>query len=303
MGERVIYERDGTGKLTTEAKFEVERLSKEVVFREHKLTKAEKEEYEEFYVNLDPDYVYKRKGPQKLKWIEKAFKALLKANSVKSNSIYDIISNSKFIENIPDAQGRAIYELIYKNSGFFTEKQQKFLASPRFQLFNKHAVMTVLDSDEEDAGFAPKKRPLRDEEKTQAQLDAEAKERDRLNDIEMEMEEQREAKRRKRLDEEQEEINKRSVSRSRSRSYSPPPKSESESESEEKKTKKHVLTTILGRRFDIKPDGKPKVERRMDPTDGQMYSLAEYVAEYGGTELDPPQQWSANIASAFFFNE
>mmetsp|Transcript_45812 Transcript_45812/g.83987 ORF Transcript_45812/g.83987 Transcript_45812/m.83987 type:complete len:251 (-) Transcript_45812:123-875(-) len=45
------------------------------------------------------------------------------------------------------------------------------------------------------------------------------------------------------------------------------------------------------------------VERRIDPADGQAYSLAEFVQEYGGSIDNPPDAWGLARATAFIFKE
>ena len=35
------------------------------------------------------------------------------------------------------------------------------------------------------------------------------------------------------------------------------------------------------------------MELRIDPADGGAYTLADFLAEYGGSEEDPPEQWTA----------
>lgn len=299
MAERIIYDRDGAGKLTSEAKYELERLNKEVVCREYKESRRDKDEFEEKYVNMDPEYVFKRKPVQRLKWLEKAFEALLNSR-IKPNGVYDIISHNRFVDGVNDSMGRPMYQLVDKNAGFFTERQQRFLASNRFILFKKYSVMTILDSDEEDAAFQAKKRPLKDSEKTEAQKAKEAierAERERLADA---LEEKQDEKKRRRLEEEKAAKEARSESESRSRSHSPPAQSSSDAESDDELKKKKNEANHISR---IRPDGKPRVERRIDPADGAMYSLEEFIAEYGGSDINPPLQWMQNIHTAFFYNE
>lgn len=43
------------------------------------------------------------------------------------------------------------------------------------------------------------------------------------------------------------------------------------------------------------------VERRIDPNDGQAYTLAEFMEEYGGTADQPPDAWHNARHSAFIF--
>lgn len=315
MTERLIYERDGTGKLTSEAKYELERLNKEVVRREYKETKQDKDNYEEHFVNLDPSYVFKRKGPQKIKWLEKAFQGMLDSR-IKPNIIYDIISHTKFLDGLSEGNGVTIYNMVEKNLGFFTEKQQRYFVSPRFQLYKKHAVMTILDSDDEDTGFVKQERPVRDEDKPEWQRKLEAKEREEREKLEEEREAKLEAlreKKRKREEEENAERKRnrsRSASPSRSRSRS---SARSQSSSHGRAPKRsndknadEAGNTVERNRFGpcaVRPDGKPKVERRIDPTDGNMYTLKDFCEEYGGDETNPPQQWKDNSHTSFLFNE
>jgi len=44
-------------------------------------------------------------------------------------------------------------------------------------------------------------------------------------------------------------------------------------------------------------------ERRVDPADGQAYSLAEFVAEYGGSIDAPPDKWHLQRHTAFIYKE
>jgi hypothetical protein len=43
------------------------------------------------------------------------------------------------------------------------------------------------------------------------------------------------------------------------------------------------------------------IERRIDPADNQMYSLEEFVAEYGGSLSEPPRLWEDQAHTAFVF--
>lgn len=316
MTERLIYERDGAGKLTSEAKYELERLNKEVVRREYKESRTDREFADESFVNLDPSYVFKRKPAQKLKWLEKVFGALLE-NRIKPNSVYDIISHSKFIEGISGSIGESVYSLLEKNFGFFTEKQQRYFASPRFELYKKHAVMTILDSDDEDAGFKTASRPVRDEDKPDWLLRKEAKEREEREKLEEEKEAKlfaaRELKR-KREEEEEREMKKNRISPSRSRSRSSARSESSSSRARKKRSddkEKEGSSKQGGVRTDlnrfgpcaVRPDGKPKIERRIDPADGTMYTLEEFCQEYGGDRENPPQQWKDNSHTSFLYNE
>eukprot|EP00928_Gymnodinium_smaydae_P082791 TRINITY_DN66080_c0_g1_i1.p1 TRINITY_DN66080_c0_g1~~TRINITY_DN66080_c0_g1_i1.p1 ORF type:complete len:291 (+),score=81.91 TRINITY_DN66080_c0_g1_i1:117-875(+) len=45
------------------------------------------------------------------------------------------------------------------------------------------------------------------------------------------------------------------------------------------------------------------IERRVDPADGQAYTLAEFVAEYGGSVDSPPDLWHNQRHTAFIFKE
>mmetsp|Transcript_62823 Transcript_62823/g.149850 ORF Transcript_62823/g.149850 Transcript_62823/m.149850 type:complete len:252 (+) Transcript_62823:89-844(+) len=45
------------------------------------------------------------------------------------------------------------------------------------------------------------------------------------------------------------------------------------------------------------------VERRIDPADGQAYTLSEFVQEYGGSLDNPPDAWGLARATAFIFKE
>jgi len=45
------------------------------------------------------------------------------------------------------------------------------------------------------------------------------------------------------------------------------------------------------------------VERRVDKADGGAYTLAEFVAEYGGSMDAPPDTWNLARATAFIFKE
>jgi len=45
------------------------------------------------------------------------------------------------------------------------------------------------------------------------------------------------------------------------------------------------------------------VERRIDPSDGAAYTVADFVAEYGGSVDAPPQEWHLARASSFIFKE
>jgi len=316
MTERLIYERDGAGKLTSEAKYELERLNKEVVRREYKESRTDRENFDEAFVNLDPNYVFKRKPAQKLKWLEKVFGALLD-NRIKPNPVYDIISHSKFIEGISGSLGESVYSLIEKNLGFFTEKQQRYFASPRFELHKKHAVMTILDSDDEDAGFKVASRPVRDEDKPSWLLRKEVGEREEREKLEEEREAKIEAAReikRKREEEELREMKKnrtsptrsRSRSSARSESSSPSRARKKRSDDKEKEGSSHNGATAALTRFGpctVRPDGKPKIERRIDPADGTMYTLEEFCQEYGGDLENPPQQWKDNSHTSFLYNE
>lgn len=291
---KTVYERDSAGKLTLEAKFSLEKLDKEVVRREHKESKALRDAYEETFVNLDPEYVFKRKPPQRLKWLEKAFNALLEGR-LKSNLVYDLISHGKFLEGVNQSVGDAIFKLVDRNLGFFTPKQQKYFSSPRFVLYKKHAVMDILDSDEEVPVFKPAERPMKDEDKPEWKLKIERQE--------AQVREEEEAKREERRKQKDREAEGRSRSRSRSSGASSrvaqrqPTDEEKDDDDDEKEEKKEAPIPT------VRPDGKPKVERRIDPQDGNMYSLAEFMAEYGGTVEDPPVQWVRNKHSAFLFNE
>eukprot|EP00927_Polykrikos_kofoidii_P050533 TRINITY_DN4442_c0_g1_i1.p2 TRINITY_DN4442_c0_g1~~TRINITY_DN4442_c0_g1_i1.p2 ORF type:complete len:257 (-),score=69.08 TRINITY_DN4442_c0_g1_i1:1182-1952(-) len=43
------------------------------------------------------------------------------------------------------------------------------------------------------------------------------------------------------------------------------------------------------------------IERRVDPVDGQAYTLAEFCQEYGGSMENPPDQWANQRLTAFVF--
>jgi len=44
-----------------------------------------------------------------------------------------------------------------------------------------------------------------------------------------------------------------------------------------------------------------KIERRVDSADGQMYTLADFIDAYGGTEEKPPREWTRAVYTAFWF--
>jgi hypothetical protein len=50
-------------------------------------------------------------------------------------------------------------------------------------------------------------------------------------------------------------------------------------------------------------DARGSIERRVDPTDGEMYTLAEFIEEYGGSASNPPLQWREQATTAFLFKE
>lgn len=43
------------------------------------------------------------------------------------------------------------------------------------------------------------------------------------------------------------------------------------------------------------------VERRVDPKDGQAYTLAEFIQEYGGSNDKPPTEWENSRHTSFIF--
>lgn len=45
------------------------------------------------------------------------------------------------------------------------------------------------------------------------------------------------------------------------------------------------------------------VERRIDPADGQAYTLEEFIQVYGGTEDRPPDLWVNQRSTSFIFKE
>lgn len=45
------------------------------------------------------------------------------------------------------------------------------------------------------------------------------------------------------------------------------------------------------------------VERRVDPSDGQAYTIVDFITEYGGTVDRPPIQWVNSRHTAFTFKE
>ena len=54
-------DRDSSGKLTEDAKFEIEKLKPEGVRREHYVSKEAKKKQEEAYVSLDSQEILKKK--------------------------------------------------------------------------------------------------------------------------------------------------------------------------------------------------------------------------------------------------
>ena len=46
---------------------------------------------------------------------------------------------------------------------------------------------------------------------------------------------------------------------------------------------------------------RPGIERRVDPADGNAYTLAEFCAEYGGNAVNPPGLWVAQKSTSFVF--
>jgi len=45
------------------------------------------------------------------------------------------------------------------------------------------------------------------------------------------------------------------------------------------------------------------VERRVDPSDGQVYTLAEFIEEYGGSMDRPPTAWENSRHTSFIYKE
>lgn len=90
----------------------------------------------------------------------------------------------------------------------------------------------------------------------------------------------------------------------------PPPKVVMEPVSKKRKNKGATVTQEDADEGDSEDDLETKrerklakgVERRID-TDGQAYTLDEFVEEYGGTTDNPPDAWTSKRATSFIFKE
>ncbi|CAD7964121.1 unnamed protein product [Amoebophrya sp. A25] len=151
---RMIWERDVTGKLTQEAKYEIEKLQAEKVLRDRKKSGREKIEEQELYVPLEPELVLRKKAKGKVMWLEKAFRALREGRIPQSSitKIYEILAAPTFCDDWHFAQSKKAHEMFADpdNLRFFTQNQQKYLQSDRFKIQKTHAVVNLLSSDEEE---------------------------------------------------------------------------------------------------------------------------------------------------------
>ncbi|CAD7955915.1 unnamed protein product [Amoebophrya sp. A120] len=151
---KLVWERGADGKLTMEAKYQVEKLNKEQVMREKKKTGIEKNREEEAYVTLDSDVVLRKKAKGKLSWLQKAFQAMEDGRFTHQHifRVYEILAAPTFGDDWHFAQSKKAFELLQdpNNLGYFTYNQQKFLQSNKFRIHKEHAVVNLISSEEDE---------------------------------------------------------------------------------------------------------------------------------------------------------
>jgi len=153
--------------------------------RQHKVSKEDVQKAKDEYVSLEWDDVFPKKPKERLRWLDKAFKAA-KEGRVKARPVFDIIAHRKFVEGLKGSIASDTLNLIRGNLDLFTAKQQKQLTSENFELYRKYAPINVLDSDEDEADAPPlppppkvevepkdKKRKRAEHERIKALLDDE----------------------------------------------------------------------------------------------------------------------------------
>jgi len=122
--------------------------------RQHKVSKEDVQKAKDEYVSLEWDDVFPKKPKERLRWLDKAFKAA-KEGRVKARPVFDIIAHRKFVEGLKGSIASDTLNLIRGNLDLFTAKQQKQLTSENFELYRKYAPINVLDSDEDEADAPP----------------------------------------------------------------------------------------------------------------------------------------------------
>eukprot|EP00747_Dinoflagellata_sp_TGD_P165969 gnl/TRDRNA2_/TRDRNA2_188067_c0_seq1.p2 gnl/TRDRNA2_/TRDRNA2_188067_c0~~gnl/TRDRNA2_/TRDRNA2_188067_c0_seq1.p2 ORF type:complete len:258 (+),score=93.47 gnl/TRDRNA2_/TRDRNA2_188067_c0_seq1:99-872(+) len=151
-------ERDGPSKGKGKGKDEDEMERREAMEmvggtvtsrRKHKVNKEDQQKKEEEHVSLEWDDIFPKKPMDKLRWLDKAFKAA-QAKRIKAAPVFDIIAHRKFVEGLKGAIATDTLNLIRGNLNLFSGKQQKQLTSNNFELFKKYAPIAVLDSDDDE---------------------------------------------------------------------------------------------------------------------------------------------------------
>lgn len=217
-----------------------------------KVTKEETTKKQEEYVTMSWDDIFPKKPGDKLRWLDKALRAI-KDGRVKCLPVFDVIVHRKFLEGLKGQIATDCLNLIRGSIDVFSAKQKKQLQSDNFELFRKYAPINVLDSEDDEADAPPLPPPP----KVIIEEKGKKKKKGGGGDDE---------KRRREKEDES---------------------GDSEDELETKRRR------ILNR----------GIERRVDPNDGQAYTLADFVAEYGGSVDRPPEEWHAQRKTSFVFKE
>ena len=107
-------------------------------------------------MNLNSDAILKKSGKEKLKWLTKAFNAMNEGRITQVTKVYEIMAAPGFVEKCHNIESKKMFTLIESNLHHFTPNQQKFLMSNKFEFHKRHAVISILSTDEEeDAAFKP----------------------------------------------------------------------------------------------------------------------------------------------------
>lgn len=101
------------------------RLPAEVVSRRrhHEVVSTDGEDL----VSVDRKAVFVLKPEQRLKWLAKALRQV-EEGRLRPSDLYDVVSSSRFADNIPPKVGKKMGKALREQIGVFTGKQQKFLS-------------------------------------------------------------------------------------------------------------------------------------------------------------------------------
>eukprot|EP00913_Durusdinium_trenchii_P020832 g19571.t1 len=242
------------------------------------------------------------KGKSKIKACKAA-----KEGRIKPSPLYNVVAHRRFIEGLKGSIATDCLNLIRGHIHLFSPKQQKQLQSDNFELFRKYAPISVLDSDDDEDAAPPLPPP------PEVELFGENSKGRRLSDLLCQSLPALQAfAAAAGLSEETAFECMERMAKSSEEAMIKTREKESAIHEDKKKKKGEVRKReeeeLEGFSDDDTEIKKARilakgVERRIDPADGQAYTLEEFIQEYGGSGDKPPVEWDNARHTSFVYKE